>query len=65
MGDYVVVINAKQTFLTGNKYEQKKYHWHTGWPGGLKEITYDKALDKDPTMVIYSLEMQGFENSLD
>ena len=48
-GDYVVVINARHAHLTGNKSQQKTYHWHTGWPGGLKSITYDKLLERNPT----------------
>ena len=38
-GDNVVVINAEKAVLTGNKYSDKKYYWHTGYPGGIKERT--------------------------
>lgn len=38
-GDNIVVINAEKVVLTGNKYENKKYYWHTGYPGGIKERT--------------------------
>ncbi len=38
-GDNIVVINADKVVLTGNKYENKKYYWHTGYPGGIKERT--------------------------
>ena len=38
-GDYVIVINAKEVELTGNKWEQKKYYRHSRYPGGLKETT--------------------------
>ncbi|AXS40963.1 50S ribosomal protein L13 [Breoghania sp. L-A4] len=38
-GDNIVVINADKVVLTGNKYENKKYYWHTGFPGGIKERT--------------------------
>lgn len=36
-GDHVIVINADKIRLTGSKFEQKKYRWHSGYPGGLKE----------------------------
>jgi large subunit ribosomal protein L13 len=36
MGDNVVVVNAEKVVFTGNKYEDKRYEWHTGYPGGLK-----------------------------
>ncbi|DBA03246.1 TPA: hypothetical protein N0F65_011605 [Lagenidium giganteum] len=38
-GDYIVVINAKDLVLTGDKWNQKLYRWHTGYVGGLKERT--------------------------
>ncbi|SDR12082.1 50S ribosomal protein L13 [Pseudovibrio sp. Tun.PSC04-5.I4] len=38
-GDYIIVINAGKVHLTGKKYESKKYYWHTGYPGGIKERT--------------------------
>jgi large subunit ribosomal protein L13 len=37
MGDNVIVINAEKVVLTGNKYTDKKYYRHTGYPGGIKE----------------------------
>ena len=39
MGDNVVVINAEKVVLTGRKLDQKRYYWHTGYPGGIKERT--------------------------
>lgn len=51
-GDYVVVINAKEIAVTGQKIAQKVYYKHSGYLGGLKEITLEKLLIKDPTMVI-------------
>ena len=39
-GDYVIVVNASKIKLTGKKLDQKLYRYHTGYPGGLKEITY-------------------------
>ena len=37
MGDNVIVINAEKVKLTGNKLDQRKFYWHTGYPGGIKE----------------------------
>ena len=45
MGDHVVVINAEKVRFTGNKRSDKTYYKHTGFPGGIKEITADKVLD--------------------
>ena len=44
-GDHVVVINADKVRLTGNKLKQKTYYKHTGYAGGIKEVTADKVLD--------------------
>jgi len=43
-GEYVIVINAEKVKLTGRKLEQKIYHRHTGYPGGVRSITADKLL---------------------
>lgn len=43
-GDHVVVINAEKVAFTGKKLTDKKYYWHTGYPGGIKERTMDKIL---------------------
>ena len=51
-GDYVVVINAEKVTVTGNKAKGKKYHALSGYPGGLKSITFEKLLDKAPERVI-------------
>ena len=51
-GDYIVVLNADKIRVTGNKSEQKIYHHHTGYPGGLKSISFDKLRDKAPERVI-------------
>ncbi len=52
-GDYVIVINSKSIRLTGNnKHKQKKYYRHSGYPGGLKEITFAKQMDKDATFPV-------------
>ena len=44
-GDNVIVINADKVKLTGNKYGNKKYYWHTGHPGGIKERTAREILE--------------------
>src|SRR5437870_5051582 len=51
-GDSIVVINAADIKVTGNKLEDKKYYRHSGYPGGIKEITLADQLKKDPTKVI-------------
>ena len=51
-GDYVVVINAKKLVVTGNKLEAKKYSHHSGFPGGLKELSLQEVLEKDPALAI-------------
>lgn len=52
-GDHVVIINAEKVHLTGNKYENKKYFWHTGFPGGIKERSPRKLLEsKFPERVL-------------
>jgi len=45
MGDNVVVINAEKVALTGRKLDQKKYYWHTGYPGGIKERVARKVIE--------------------
>jgi len=52
MGDFVVVVNAKEVDLTGKKREQKVYYRHTGYPGGLRERSFDEQMAKDPTRII-------------
>lgn len=51
-GDYVVVINADKVRVTGKKAENKLYHHHTGFPGGLKSITFEKQMAKKPTAAV-------------
>ncbi|HOG37678.1 MAG TPA: 50S ribosomal protein L13 [Candidatus Woesebacteria bacterium] len=53
-GDYVVAINAADIRVTGSKLKDKIYRRHTHWPGGLKELTLDEMLKKDPRLVIKS-----------
>jgi len=51
-GDYIVVINAEKVKVTGNKTSDKMYYSHTGFPGGIKEISFEKLIAKKPEMVI-------------
>ena len=51
-GDYVIVINADKIAVTGKKMDQKKYYHHSGYVGGLKEITLKKLLETKPEAVI-------------
>jgi large subunit ribosomal protein L13 len=51
-GDYIVVVNAEKVRVTGAKATDKMYHHHTGYPGGLKSISFEKLLDKAPERVI-------------
>jgi large subunit ribosomal protein L13 len=53
-GDFVVVINAEKIHVTGQKMSQKKYYRHSGYPGGLKEVTLRDQLDKFPNRVFES-----------
>lgn len=52
LGDHVIVINAAQVNFTGNKWDEKLYRRHSGYPGGLKEITARKMLAKHPERVV-------------
>ncbi len=52
MGDWIVVINAEKILLTGNKWAQKTYYRHSGYPGGIKSITAEKLLLKKPEDII-------------
>jgi large subunit ribosomal protein L13 len=51
-GDHVVVINAAKIVLTGTKLQDKIYRHHTGYPGGLREITAEKRLAKEPDALV-------------
>ena len=51
-GDYVIVINASKINLTGNKWKQKKYISHSGYPGGQKIISVENQFHKNPNKVI-------------
>lgn len=64
-GDFVIIINAEKAVLTGNKMLDKKYRHHSGYLGGLKEMSYKDLFIKKPTMPIY-LAVKGMlpKNSL-
>lgn len=64
-GDHVIVVNAEKVVLTGNKLDQKKHYWHTGYIGGIKSIGYRKMLEVKPEQVI-ELAVKGMipHNSL-
>ena len=51
-GDFVVVVNAEKVKVTGKKYENKIYYWHSGYPGGLKQRTFAQMISKHPDRVI-------------
>ncbi|MFI8632487.1 50S ribosomal protein L13 [Microbacterium sp. NPDC077663] len=51
-GDFVIVINADKVALTGQKLEQKKAYRHSGYPGGLKSVSYAELLEKNPVRAV-------------
>ena len=51
-GDYVVVVNAKNLVVTGDKMVQKKYYRHSGFPGGLTELKLEEVIEKNPAVAI-------------
>ena len=57
-GDFVVVINSEKIKLSGKKWQDKVYRSHSGYFGGLKEITAEKLHEKDPTAIL-SIAVQG------
>jgi large subunit ribosomal protein L13 len=51
-GDFVVVVNAEKIAVTGNKLDEKMYHRHSGYPGGLRSRTLREQLDRQPAEVL-------------
>jgi large subunit ribosomal protein L13 len=51
-GDCVIIVNAAKVVLTGNKWEQKLYRWHTGYPGGLREVSAGKMRQRRPERLV-------------
>ena len=52
LGDFVVVVNADKVKVTGNKFSQKNYYHHTGYPGGLKTKSFEKMQEDSPEKII-------------
>jgi len=52
VGDFVVVVNAEKVVVTGRKAEQKVYRRHSGYPGGMKETSYEQMLERRPTEIL-------------
>ena len=52
-GDFVIIINSDKTVLTGKKYDDKYYRYHTGYIGGLKEISYKKLMAERSDLAVY------------
>ena len=53
-GDYIVIINAEKVTVTGNKATKKIYYSHTEYPGGIKDITFEKLMEKAPERALQS-----------
>jgi large subunit ribosomal protein L13 len=51
-GDFVIVVNAEKVALSGRKLEQKRAYRHSGYPGGLRSVTYGELMDRHPERVI-------------
>ncbi|MCL1038602.1 50S ribosomal protein L13 [Shewanella corallii] len=51
-GDYIIVINAEKVTVTGNKAKGKTYYSHSGFPGGIKQISFEKLQAHKPEMII-------------
>jgi large subunit ribosomal protein L13 len=51
-GDYIIVVNADKVTVTGNKTSDKMYYHHTGYPGGIREINFEKLQAQKPEMII-------------
>jgi large subunit ribosomal protein L13 len=53
-GDYIVIVNAEKVHVTGNKAQDKIYYSHSGFPGGIKSINFEKLIARAPERVIES-----------
>jgi large subunit ribosomal protein L13 len=51
-GDFVIIINADKAILTGDKLDKKMYYHHSGYPGGLKEMTYRQLMERKPVLAV-------------
>ena len=67
MGDHVIIINCNDVILTGNKLNQKVYRHHSGYIGGMKEISFKEMFEKNPNITIEevrsNLEMRDYIDS--
>jgi large subunit ribosomal protein L13 len=52
VGDFVVVVNAEKVVVTGKKAEQKVYRRHSGYPGGMKETSYGRMMERRPAEIL-------------
>ena len=51
-GDFVIIVNAEKVALTGAKLEKKRAYRHTGYPGGLRSVSYEELLEKNPVRAV-------------
>ncbi len=51
-GDYIIVTNAEKVIVTGRKFKEKMYYNHSGYPGGIKSISFEKLQQKNPARII-------------
>jgi large subunit ribosomal protein L13 len=51
-GDYIIVTNAEKVTVTGRKFKNKMYHNHSGYPGGIKSVSFEKMQQKSPEKII-------------
>ncbi|MCC5912623.1 MAG: 50S ribosomal protein L13 [Clostridiaceae bacterium] len=54
VGDFVIILNAEKVELTGKKLDQEFYKYHTGHPGGLKEVSFRRMLAEKPEKLVYN-----------
>jgi len=57
-GDYIVVVNADKVHVTGKKFTDKVYYKHTGFPGGIRSMTFEKMMERSPEKII-SIAVKG------
>jgi large subunit ribosomal protein L13 len=53
LGDHVIVINAEKVVLTGKKAQIKTYHRHSGYPGGMRTVSFQEMAEKHPERIVY------------
>ena len=62
-GDYVVIVNADKVKFTGQKFNDKQYIWHTGYPGGIKTLSVKEQMEKKPEEVLRKTIMGMFKKN--